>query len=133
LLSVARARVTEDALARAVERGVSQFVVLTFAPVDFIAARPAGSGVVFDYSVARESLGWRQRLALSMLEKRVAAAGEPFRTFFSPAALRQRLLESGFTTIEGLNGDDLNVRYFANRTGRLHVTGGLGRLVTATT
>ncbi|HET9834024.1 MAG TPA: class I SAM-dependent methyltransferase [Vicinamibacterales bacterium] len=99
--------------------------------LDFIAARPPASGVVFDYAVARESLGWTERLALSMLEKRVAAAGEPFRTFFSPAALHQRLLESGFTTIEDLAGDDLNVRYFANRTDRLRVTGGMGRLATA--
>ena len=99
--------------------------------LDFIAARPTGSGVVFDYVVARESLGWRERLALSMLEKRVAAAGEPFRTFLSPAALHKRLLESGFKTIEDLASDDLNVRHFANRTDGLHVTGGLGRLVTA--
>jgi methyltransferase (TIGR00027 family) len=215
---VARARVAEQALALAVDRGVSQFVVvgagldtfayrnpyravrvfevdhpatqewkrgllssagiaipasMTFAPVDFeqqtladglalagmdpnapalfswlgvtmyltaeafsstldfIAARPAGSGVVFDYAVARESLRWTERLALAMLEKRVAAAGEPFRTFFLPSALRQRLVDTGFATVDDVAGDDLNRRYFADRTDGLHVSGGLGRLVTA--
>jgi methyltransferase (TIGR00027 family) len=215
---VARARVAEEALALAVDRGVSQFVVvgagldtfayrnpyravrvfevdhpatqewkrgllssagiaipasMTFAPVDFeqqtladglalagmdpnapalfswlgvtmyltaeafsstldfIAARPAGSGVVFDYAVVRESLRWTERLALAMLEKRVAAAGEPFRTFFLPSSLRQRLVDAGFATIDDVAGDDLNRRYFANRTDGLHVSGGLGRLVTA--
>ena len=97
----------------------------------FIAARPAGSGVVFDYAVARESLGWMERLALSTLEKRVAAVGEPFRTFFSPVALRQRLADAGFTAIDDLAADDLNTRYFANRSDGLHVSGGLGRLVIA--
>jgi methyltransferase (TIGR00027 family) len=215
---VARARVAEEALARAVDRGVSQFVVvgagldtfayrnpyqavrvfevdhpatqewkrgllssagiaipasMTFAPVDFerqtladglalagldahaptlfswlgvtmyltadafsstldfIASRPSGSGVVFDYAVARESLGWMERFALSRLEKRVAAAGEPFLTFFSPASLRQRLMDTGFTRIDDLAADDLNKRYFAKRTDRLYVSGGLGRLVVA--
>ena len=215
---VARARAAEDALAAAVARGVSQFVVvgagldtfgyrspfanvrvfevdhpatqewkrgllsaagitiptsLTFAPVDFerqtlaeglnlagldagapalfswlgvtmylsdealsstlgfIASRPSGSGVVFDYAVARESLAWTQRLALSMLEKRVAAVGEPFRTFFSPDALRRRLTDAGFTAIDDLAADDLNARYFAHRDDGLRVSGGLGRLVTA--
>ena len=97
----------------------------------FIASRPSGSGVVFDYAVARESLGWIERLALSRLERRVAAVGEPFRTFFSPGGLRQRLIEDGFTAIDDLAADDLNAQYFANRRDSLHVSGGLGRLVIA--
>jgi methyltransferase (TIGR00027 family) len=96
-----------------------------------IASSPAGSAVVFDYAVARESLGWMERLALSRLEKRVASVGEPFRTFFSPDALHQRLAGAGFTAIEDLTADDLNARYFANRTDDLHISGGLGRLVIA--
>jgi methyltransferase (TIGR00027 family) len=101
------------------------------ATLDFIASRPPSSGVVFDYAVARESLGWAQRLALSVLERRVAAAGEPFRTFFSPDALHSRLASAGFTSIDDLGADDLNARFFANRADDLHVSGGLGRLVTA--
>jgi len=96
-----------------------------------IASSPACSAVVFDYAVARESLGWMERLALSRLEKRVASVGEPFRTFFSPDALRQRLVDAGFTAIDDLAADDLNARYFANRSDSLHISGGLGRLVIA--
>jgi methyltransferase (TIGR00027 family) len=99
--------------------------------LEFIASRPAGTGVVFDYAVARESLSWMERLALSMLEKRVAAAGEPFRTFFSPATVRHHLLGVGFGRIDDLAAGDLNARYFTNRADGLHVTGGLGRVVTA--
>jgi methyltransferase (TIGR00027 family) len=101
------------------------------ATLDFIARRPPASGVVFDYAVARESLGWTERLALSLLERRVAAAGEPFRTFFSPDALRSRLASAGFTSIDDLGSDDLNARFFANRADNLRVSGGLGRLMIA--
>ena len=99
--------------------------------LEFIASRAAGIGVVFDYAVARESLGWMERLALSMLEKRVAAAGEPFRTSFSPATVRQHLLRVGFATIDDIAAGDLNARYFADRADGLFVSGGLGRLVIA--
>ena len=215
---VARARATEEELARAVARGVRQFVILgagldtfayrnpqtpvrvfevdhpatqawkrealaaagiaipsslTFAPVDFerqtlaeglalagfdarapamfswlgvtmyltaeafdatlgfIASRPAGTAVVFDYAVDRAALPMLERLALTMLEKRVARAGEPFRTFFLPAELGRRLTDAGIVSVEDLGADDLNARYFAGRTDSLRVSGSVGRLVLA--
>ena len=51
---------------------------------EFIASTPPGGGLVFDYMVPRSSLGFMSRLAFDALSRRVAAAGEPFRTFFDP-------------------------------------------------
>ncbi len=63
--------------------------------------------------------------------RRVAAAGEPFRTFFDPPALKARLLGIGFHGIEDLGADEINARYFAGRSDRLQVVGRLGRLMSA--
>jgi methyltransferase (TIGR00027 family) len=101
------------------------------ATLGFIASQPAGSAVVFDYAADRVALSEAQRLALSRLEDLVAAAGEPFRTFFEPGALRQTLADEGFTGIEDLGADELNARYFSGRADGLHVSGGAGRLVIA--
>ncbi len=96
------------------------------------AASVAGpyGGIVFDYGVAPSSLGVRQRIAFEAMAERVAAAGEPWRTFFEPAALRGHLLAVGFADVEDLDGDALNARYFAARSDGLRV-GSVGRIVTA--
>ena len=98
----------------------------------FIASMPKDSGVVFDYSVARESLNVFQRIALDRLMRRVEAAGEPFRLFFDPADLAHELHQLGFASIQDLGVDEINQRYFANRADGLRVGGGLGRLISAT-
>jgi methyltransferase (TIGR00027 family) len=101
------------------------------ATLGYIASRPEGSGVAFDYAVPRASLGLFGRFAHDRLAKRVEAAGEPFRTFFDPAELRRRLEAAGFHSIEDLGAAEINARYFANRTDRLRVRGGLARLACA--
>ena len=215
-----RSRVAEDALARAVDRGVAQYVILgagldtfayrnpyphptlrvfevdhpatqewkrrrlasaaiavpasvTFAPLDFerqtladgleragfnrhapaffswlgvtmylsddafaltlayVASMPEGGGLVFDYAVPRKSLSWMSRLALDAISRRVARAGEPFRTFFDPTALRDRLLKAGFRSVDDLGKDELNARYFEGRPDGLRVSGNLGRIISA--
>jgi methyltransferase (TIGR00027 family) len=97
----------------------------------FIAASPAGGGVVFDYAVPRELLSWRQKLVLDFLSRRVAAAGEPFRTFFAPAALAAELRGMGFSRIEDLGTAEMNARYFQDRADRLRMGGAVGRLMSA--
>jgi O-methyltransferase involved in polyketide biosynthesis len=44
-----------------------------------LGSLPMGSGVAFDYAVARESLPPTQQAAFDWLAERVARAGEPFR------------------------------------------------------
>jgi len=47
----------------------------------FIAALPQGSAVAFDYAVPPETLSWTGRLIYRQMSKRVAAIGEPWKTF----------------------------------------------------
>jgi O-methyltransferase involved in polyketide biosynthesis len=54
---------------------------------------------------------------------RVAAAGEPFQTFFEPADLEARLRRFGFTTVVDYAADALNARYLAGRRDALRVAG----------
>jgi methyltransferase (TIGR00027 family) len=99
----------------------------------YLGRFPEGSGVVFDYSVPRSSLGLIERLALDALSRRVARAGEPFRLFFTPEDLNEFLKGLGFKRIEQLASDNINARYFANRHDRFRVRGNAGRIVAAWT
>ena len=97
----------------------------------FITSTPAGGGVAFDYAVPRSSLNWVGRVALDALSYRVAAAGEPFRTFFEPSALAERLQGIGFRCVEDLAAAEINARYFKDRADKLRVTGSVGHLMAA--
>jgi methyltransferase (TIGR00027 family) len=104
-------------------------VMTTF---EFIASTPRGGGVVFDYAVNRSSLDSAGQKALDALSARVAAAGEPFRTFFEPRALAEQLRRIGFSSVEDLSAEDINSRYFKDRADGLSVEGRIGRLMSAT-
>lgn len=86
--------------------------------------------VVFDYG--SEPRWWQlgQRAALRSLAARVAAAGEPFRTWLRPADVRRRLASIGFTAVSDLDSRELNRRYFVGRADGLRVGGG-GHVVIA--
>ena len=86
--------------------------------------------MAFDYGLPPARLGLAARLAFASLARRVAAAGEPFRTFFEPEPLAADLRALGFREIEDLSPEAINARYFARRTDRLRV-GSAGRLVVA--
>jgi methyltransferase (TIGR00027 family) len=101
------------------------------ATLRFIAAMPRGSGVTFDYSVPPSSLNGWQRAAFDVLAARVAAAGEPFQLFFEPAELAHMLMSLGFSSLEDLDGRELNERYFHNRTDGLRTAGGAAHIMTA--
>lgn len=97
----------------------------------FIASLPPGTSVVFDYSVPRSSMNERQRRIFDQVAGRVAALGEPFKTFFEPDELAQRLRQLGFSAIEDHDAATLNARYFANRRDGLRLAGA-ARIVKAT-
>ncbi|HEX4002539.1 MAG TPA: class I SAM-dependent methyltransferase [Candidatus Acidoferrales bacterium] len=102
------------------------------ATLGFAGSLRPGGGIVFDYVVPRESLGLLERTAFDALSRRVEAAGEPFRTSFDPSALAARLQQIGFRSIEDLSGDEINARYFKDRSDGLRVMGNVGRLICAT-
>jgi methyltransferase (TIGR00027 family) len=66
----------------------------------------------------------------SPLARRTAAAGEPWRTYFEPAALATALRQRGFRRTDTLDVAAANARYFAGRTDDLRVAG-TGHLMTA--
>jgi methyltransferase (TIGR00027 family) len=102
------------------------------ATLSVLARMPAGSGVSFDYAVDPEMLSPIGRVAFDRLAERVAAAGEPFRLFFTPEALNAELQRAGFQRIEQVGSAELNDLYFNNRADGLQLSPlGLGMLATA--
>ncbi|MEO6911589.1 MAG: class I SAM-dependent methyltransferase, partial [Edaphobacter sp.] len=97
--------------------------------LNFISARPRGSGLVLDYGQPRTALPLLEQLAHDSLASRVALAGEPFQLFFTPAEMSSQL--SAFHGIEDLGSAELNARYFAERDDALRLLGSAGRLLSA--
>lgn len=92
----------------------------------------AGSGVCFDYALAPETLSPSRRAAHEVLAARVAAAGEPFRTFFTPDTVESELRNAGFSRVEQVDSEQLNALYFRDRADGLRLPPeGLGMMATA--
>jgi methyltransferase (TIGR00027 family) len=98
----------------------------------WIGSLAGGSGVVFDYAIARSALNFLERTALDALSRRVARAGEPFQLFFEPAELASELCRMGFHVLEDLGAAEINARYFVDRQDGLKIRGNLGHLMSAT-
>ncbi len=99
--------------------------------LNFIAksTRP-GSEIVFDYAEPPEKLDAAQRASFDAMAERVAAAGEPFRSFFEPGPLARELSSMGYSEIEDLDAAALNSCYFAGRNDGLKLRG-RGRMMRA--
>jgi methyltransferase (TIGR00027 family) len=97
-----------------------------------VARLPAGTGICFDYAFPPETLSPQRRLVFDHLARRVAAAGEPFRLFFTPGHIESELRAQGFRRIEQADSDRLNELYFHERADGLRLSpAGLGMLATA--
>ena len=97
--------------------------------IAFIGQRPAGSGVVLDYSQPRSALPFLEKLAHDSLAARVQLAGEPFQLFFTPTEIAAELTH--LRNIEDIGSAEINARYFTNRTDDLKLRGSSGRLLSA--
>jgi methyltransferase (TIGR00027 family) len=113
--------------------GVTQYLTreIVFETFRWIHSISPGNGIVFDYALPRHSLNWVNRIAFDALARRVALAGEPFEGFFDSAELAGELRRTGFSQIEDLGPDEINLRYFAGRRDGLKVRGGLAHLASA--
>jgi methyltransferase (TIGR00027 family) len=80
-----------------------------------IGQLPAGTAVSFDYAFPPETLSPMRRQVFNTLSKRVAAAGEPLRLFFTPDKMEEELYAVGFQRIEQVDSDRLNDLYFRDR------------------
>jgi len=96
----------------------------------FVARCPPGSGITFDYMTPPHRLPWLRRLGFHLVARRVAAAGEPWRTWFDAEDLARELASFGFANCEDLDGPALDRRFFGGRERRV---GGMstGRVMTA--
>jgi methyltransferase (TIGR00027 family) len=83
-----------------------------FSTLAFIGALPGGAQVVFDYG---NPPGLAPEAGIQALERRVAAAGEPFRNRFETDELHARLRDLGFCAIEDLGPTGIRNRFFAGR------------------
>ena len=96
----------------------------------YVASLPAGSAIVFDYAAALDTLSLARRLIVRAVMLRVAAAGEPWRTFFDPRRLPTEVEALGFTHAEDIAPATLNGWFFDGRGDRLRV-GEIPRLMRA--
>lgn len=101
------------------------------ATLGVIGGLPAGSGVAFDYPVPPDTLTPQRRARFDLLAGRVAAAGEPFRLFFTPEQIADELRAAGFQRIEHADHEKLNELYFRDRADGLKLSPvGIGMLAT---
>jgi len=81
-----------------------------------VAALGEGTEIVFDYGEPREQLPEMLQAKIQARMAVLAAAGEPWVSFFAPADVRALLDGAGFSEIEDLTGLDMNRRWFKDRT-----------------
>jgi len=79
-----------------------------------IANNPGGGEVVFDYANLPETMAPAERAGFDALVARVAAAGEPFLTFFNPTQLAHDLRAAGFAAVNDATLGDILATYFPN-------------------
>jgi methyltransferase (TIGR00027 family) len=89
------------------------------ATLGYLGSLAAGTTVVFDYYLPVGAVGFFTRYFYKRVLRRLEAAGEPWRAFYTPAAIRAELQRAGFTAIESFERRTLNPRYFGKRRGRL--------------
>jgi methyltransferase (TIGR00027 family) len=105
--------------------GVAQYLSneAVLATLRFVGSLPAGSGIIFDYSVSPDLLSPRARAAYDKLAWHVAQSGEPFRAHFDPAKLMADLGNMGFSDVRDYGAGDMNALYFEGRSDRLKAGG----------
>jgi methyltransferase (TIGR00027 family) len=96
----------------------------------YVASLPRRTEIVFDYGVPPKSLPLIVRIFYWRVARRVAAAGEPWKSYFTGDEMQTLLRTAGFDTIEDLGADEINARYFAGRRDGLKV-GNAGRTARA--
>src|SRR5262245_1086546 len=98
----------------------------------WVASLGPGSEIVFSYVTTPAPERAAAPPVLSSLAARAASKGEPWVTFFEPAALARELEQLGFAEVEDFGGAQAVARYYGGRRdGR--GPGGLGHLMRART
>jgi methyltransferase (TIGR00027 family) len=93
------------------------------ATLRFIAGLTKGTTVIFDYGEPASTRHEASRAAHEEMAARVAANGEPFRSFFVPEDIMRDAQTAGFSEVEDFDARILNARYFKNREDGLQLRG----------
>lgn len=90
-----------------------------------VVARAVGEtgGVAFDYAEPPRWYYPLEAFGYWLLARRVARAGEPFRSLLQPAEVAALLRDTGFAALHDLDAGELNRRYFAHRADGLRIRG----------
>ena len=96
----------------------------------FIAARPAGSQVVFDFAPPPADLDDEERRSHDASAAYVARSGEPWIGYFKPGPLAAQLRATGFSQAQVLGTPEMNARYFGRRADGFRLYGS-GRMMSA--
>jgi len=97
----------------------------------FIAGCARGSAVLLEYVMPLAGLPPMMRIAMEQVGAQLAERGEPWKSFFEPAALADKLATLGFSHSHTRAPDELNRRYLADRVDGLHIGPIPGRLMLA--
>jgi methyltransferase (TIGR00027 family) len=97
--------------------GVTQYIdgAASDATLRFIASRPRGSEVVFDFIVRNDLLSSLERAFSDAASASSAARGEPWLSYFDPNELELRLASLGFTRIQRLTPQLAASRYYVGQ------------------
>ena len=101
--------------------------------LSYIAGHPGGAEVVFDYGEPRELVDPGLREQYEQRAARVAAAGEPFLSFFIPSELQELLGKLGFDRIVDLDLPAILTRLFGDRAASAPVPRSGGHVLFAAT
>ncbi|MGN6147342.1 MAG: class I SAM-dependent methyltransferase [Rhizomicrobium sp.] len=93
------------------------------ATLRFIAGLSKGTTVIFDYGEPASTRHDASRVAHEEMAARVAASGEPFRSFFVPEDIMRDVKTAGFSQVEDFDAHTLNAHYFRDRMDGLQLRG----------
>lgn len=100
--------------------------------LSFIAGCAKGSAVLFEYAMPLSCLPPMIRISMEQLVAQLAERGEPWKSFFEPDELTERLATLGFGSCHSWLPDELNCRYFSDRQDGLRISATPTRLMLAT-
>ncbi|WP_205746256.1 class I SAM-dependent methyltransferase [Dyella amyloliquefaciens] len=116
-----------------VSTGVSMYLSheANLATLRQVAVLAPGSSFAMTFLLPLDLIDPAERPLHQMLHERARASGTPFISFFAPEEVMTLAREAGFDTARYVSNDDLNARYFADRSDGLEVPRGEAFLIAA--
>lgn len=79
-----------------------------------------GTQFIVSYIVPQDTLEAKEAKLLNEFKQIASASGEPFVSSYHPQALAQKLLDLGFRSVQHITSEEVQKRYFQNRTDGLY-------------